>query len=116
VILDAQAQEEIKKELDWLESELEEAVQNNDLERANHIRAQKEDILEHLSQASSIFGRSRQFSDDGEKARKRVAAAIRRTVEAIEKENTDLWRHLKSCIKTGYSCSYEPLEDIEWSF
>jgi hypothetical protein len=115
VILDAQAQENIKKELDWLERELEEAAQNNDLERASHLREEKENILEHLSKASGSFGRSRKFSDEGEKARKRVAAAIRRTLEAIEKENTDLWRHLKSCIKTGYSCSYEPLEDIEWS-
>jgi len=116
VILDEQALERIKEHLDWLYIELEEAVESNDLERANHLREEKEHIEEYLSKASGSFGRSRKFSDEGEKARKRVAAAIRRTLEAIEKENTDLWRHFKSCIKSGYSCSYEPLDDIEWSF
>jgi hypothetical protein len=115
-ILDFQAMAEINNKLNWLEEQIEEAMNENDIGKEDYLKAEKKAILEHLSQASNISGKSRQFIDEGEKARKRVAVAIRRALEAIEKENTDLWRHLNSYINTGYHCSYEPSEDIEWSF
>jgi 6-pyruvoyl-tetrahydropterin synthase len=115
MVLDFQAQREIRNRLKWLEEKLDEALLNNDLGRANNLTAEKEAIIEQLGKASSLGGKSRKFSDEEEKARKRVQASISRSLKRIEKEHPDLWRHLYSSIRTGYYCAYVPLDDIEWA-
>jgi hypothetical protein len=115
MILDSRALRELKDKLVWLEEELDRAELNKDLDRATRLKEEKEAIVEELNKARGFGGKSREFSDAGEKARKSVQAAISRSLKKIQRENLDLWRYLNSSIKTGYYCVYVPSEDIEWS-
>ena len=115
-ILDYEATKSLKNKLNYLKEELAKAEGNNDEGWMSKLREEIEVIEKQLVNAYRPSGQLSNFTDSGDKARKRVANAITRSLKKIEKENIHLWRHLNSFIDKGFRCSYDPPDDIEWSF
>jgi hypothetical protein len=98
-----------------LEEELAEADAHNDLERLSRARLERELLAEELAAAIGMGGRSRLLGGGGERARKAVTARIRNSLKRIEERHPELGAHLAETITTGTSCSYTPLQSVEWT-
>ena len=48
-------------------------------------------------------------------ARKAVTARIRNSLKRIQARHPELGAHLAETITTGTSCSYTPLQSVEWT-
>jgi hypothetical protein len=115
VVLDQKSLKDFKEHLMWIAEELDEAEAHKDSDKITKLKEEHDRILEQLRKAYGLGGKSREFSDPGEKARKSVQAAVSRSLKRIQREHRDLWRHLYNSIATGYWCLYDPSEDIQWS-
>jgi hypothetical protein len=111
-ILDPEAKAAYKARLDDLREELETARAFNDDERAAGIQLEIDALVEQLSQAVGLGGRSRTAGGDAERARTSVTKAIKGAVSRIAASNDALGRHLETTLKTGTFCSYSPDERI----
>ena len=76
----------------------------------------EEDREKLKEEVKKAIGRSgiRSIVDDAEKARKAVSNAIRHALEKIERDNVTLAKHLRSSIKMGEYCLYNPEHEIDW--
>jgi tetratricopeptide (TPR) repeat protein len=115
-IVDEHARAAYKRRAEDLRTEIEEAEENNDPERADRARLELDTLTEHLSAAYGLGGRARRSGDPAERARKAVTERIRDAVAKLAKEHPALHRHLKASIKTGAFCSYTPERPVTWSF
>ena len=72
-------------------------------------------MLRQLADALGLNGRSRRAGPDPtERARKAVGMRVRSAIARIERELPDLGRHLRSSVRTGIYCAYEPEHDRVW--
>jgi hypothetical protein len=107
-LLDAQATEEYRRRLQELESEIDEAEERADGERAARARDERDLVARELTVAIGIGGRARKAPSDAERARVNVTKAIKAALARIRDERPALWRHLVNTIRTGTFCSYAP--------
>jgi hypothetical protein len=105
-ILDAKARKEYGERVRSIDSELREAQLNNDLGRAEGLTREKEFIVDQLQAATKLGGRARSFSDEREKARKAVSAAIDYALQKIKKHDPGLAAYLDERIHRGSECYY----------
>jgi hypothetical protein len=112
---DYRARESYRQRLQHLRSELEEAEQLNDLGRITTLHAEEQFLTQELSTAYGVSHYASAKSAQVEKARKAVAYRIRSALEKIKKANPTLWRHLRSALKTGVFCSYNPEKPTNWT-
>jgi hypothetical protein len=112
-VLDAQAKATYRRRLAELREELAEAEANNDLGRAENLRAELEALADQLRQATGLGGRSRRASSNADRIRVAVTRRIRAAIAQIEKHHEALGAHLAATIHTGYFCSYGP-GDVPW--
>lgn len=110
-LLDGRAKAEYRQRIGDLDEEIEEAERFNDLERAGRAREELEFLTHQLSAAVGIHGRDRRASSDSERARVNVTRALRATVDRIAKHDANLGHHLRTCVRTGAFCVYEPGPD-----
>jgi tetratricopeptide (TPR) repeat protein len=115
-ILDLEARAQYKRRLGDLREEIELAQRANDPGRTESARAEFEAISEQLHVASGLGGRSRRAASHRERARVMVTKRIKASIESIRASNPDLGRHLASSIRTGYVCTYSPIEPTAWQF
>jgi hypothetical protein len=115
-VIDARATWEYRGRLDELRSELEEASQWADLERAASIQREIELINGELASAYGLNGRRRRLDDQIERMRKAVKNRIHDAIVRIAKQNPVLGRHLTNTIRTGLLCRYSPENDVPWEF
>jgi len=79
---------------------------------ANAELADEIDTIEtYLKNARSDI----RFTDREKRDRSSVKNAIKRAIKEASQCNSDLARHLRNSIRTGYSCSYEPETPTEWT-
>ena len=64
--------------------------------------------MAQLANAAGLSGRTRFFSDEGERARVAVGKAIRRALARISEADADIGDHLRQRVHTGNRCSYWP--------
>ena len=114
-LLDTRARAEYRRCLAELEDEVADAERCNDLARAERAGAERDFIAAELAAALGLDGRPRRAGDPAERARKAVTARIRLTIGRIEREHSDLGRHLANSVRTGTTCSYQPETPIHWS-
>jgi tetratricopeptide (TPR) repeat protein len=107
-ILDARAKAEYAHRLPELESELAEAEEWHDPERASRLRQEIDFLASELGAAVGLGGRDRRAASDAERARVNVTRAIRATMERIAAHSASLSRHLAATVRTGTFCSYQP--------
>jgi TolB-like protein len=112
--IDAQARSAYENRIRELQEELEEAEGFNDLGRIELLREELDQVVDHLSKALGLSGRTRKLSAPSDRARSAVTWRIRHAILKIESAHTALGKHFKHTIKTGTYCSYQPEIALLW--
>jgi tetratricopeptide (TPR) repeat protein len=108
VVLDPRAMREYRQRITDLHDDIDEATTNHDIERAARAQAELDTLVEHLSAATGVGGRSRRFDGSDERARVSVTKAIRSAINHLGQQMPDLGRHLAATVHTGTRCTYRP--------
>jgi tetratricopeptide (TPR) repeat protein len=111
--LDARARTAYQAHLNELHAEIDEAERDNDLGRAEKLRAEADELSSHIIREAGFRGHERKQSSHSERARLAVTKSIRRAIEKIRELNPTLGRHLANSIRTGYFCSYAPDQESQ---
>jgi hypothetical protein len=114
-VIDAQARSAYRQRLRELEEAAAEADTAADIERSARVAAERDALVEALTQAYGLGGRVRRAGSAAERARTAVTARIRDAIRRIGEAHPDLGRHLARSVRTGTFCSYEPEEPTRWS-
>jgi hypothetical protein len=114
--LDERARREIQARVRDLQHEIDAADAAHDLARAERAREEFDRIVELLSGALGLGGRSRALGSAAERARSAVTWRIRSAVKKIAKAHPQLGRHLENAVRTGTFCLYEPERPVNWYF
>lgn len=113
---DAEALSAYRARYEQLRDELEDAQERHDVDAEEHIRVEMDDLSAHIKKDQGLGGRHRKDSDDRQRARKAVQAAIRRTLLEIGKYDKRMAEHLKAPTLTcGWQPCYEPRDPVEWA-
>jgi TolB-like protein/tetratricopeptide (TPR) repeat protein len=115
-VLDDRARREVQARVRELQRQIDEADAAHDLARAGQAREEMEQIVELLSGALGLGGRSRALGSAAERARSAVTWRIRNAIKKIGKAHPRLGRHLEHAVRTGTYCVYEPEAPVAWSF
>ena len=114
-VLDDRAKAEFKARLAALATDIDQAEDWNDLERAEQLRGERDALLHHLAAATGLGGRSRRLGDQTERARKTVSARVRDALAKIDQVHPTLAAHLRGTLSMGTVCSYSPSESTTWT-
>jgi tetratricopeptide (TPR) repeat protein len=106
--LDARAKREYRQRISELQSEIDEAESNADIERVARLRVEYDLLLDELRRATGLGGRDRPQGSGSERARVNVTRSLRRAIAVIAEIDADLGAHLSMSVRTGRSCAYEP--------
>lgn len=113
-VLDATARRAYEERVRELQAEVDDAEADNDRGRAEKARAELDAVVDHLTAALGLGGRSRTTGGAAEKARSAVTQRIRSTIRRIEGVHPRLGRHLQLAVRTGTFCSYAPEQPVRW--
>ena len=113
-VLDDRARRELGARVRELQQEVDEADAANDIGRSTRAREELDQIVEHLSGALGLRGRSRQLGSATERARSAVTWRIRNAIRKIASVHPRLGRHLENSVRTGTFCAYEPEMPVSW--
>ena len=114
-VLDRRAVAEYRRRLAELESEVEDAEDAADLERAAHLRAERDFLVAELTAAFGLGGRPRPAAGDvDERLRKAVGARIRDALRRLDAVHPAAANHLRHSVRTGLWCAYEPERPTLW--
>jgi hypothetical protein len=114
--LDERARREIQARVRELQHEIDDADAAYDLPRAERAREEFDRIVELLSGALGLGGRSRALGSAAERARSAVTWRIRSSVKKIATAHPQLGRHLENAVRTGTFCLYQPERPVDWQF
>ena len=114
-VIDAQARSAYRQRLRELEEEAAEADAAADIGRSARIAAERDALVEALTQAYGLGGRVRRSGSDAERARTAVTARVKDAIRRIGEAHPDLGRHLARSVRTGTFCVYEPDQQTSWS-
>ena len=113
--IDARARAEYQERIDELRSSLEEAEAASDLGRSARLREELAQLVEHLTSAMGLGGRSRKLGAPVERARSAVTQRIRGALKKLGEAHPSLAEHLTQTVQTGTFCCYRPVTPpIEW--
>lgn len=100
-----------------LTGDLADAEADNDLVRAEKLRVELDALVEELESTTGLGGRSRTFTDAGERARSSVSKAIKRAIDAIDDASPAIADALRATVNCGVVCSYVPdaQAPVTWS-
>jgi TolB-like protein/tetratricopeptide (TPR) repeat protein len=115
-VLDERARREIQARARELQGEIDDADEAHDLARADRAREELDRIVEILSGALGLGGRSRALGSVAERARSAVTWRIRSGIKKIGHAHPRLGRHLENAVRTGTFCAYQPETAVEWAF
>jgi hypothetical protein len=114
-VIDARARREYEQRVRDLQVEVDEAEADADFHRADRARAELDAIVDHLTAALGLGGRTRRQTDTTERARSAVTQLIRSTIRRLRSSHPTLADHLEVSIQTGVYCRYRPDRSIVWS-
>jgi tetratricopeptide (TPR) repeat protein len=107
-VLDATGRAAYRRRVGELEEEIEEARALGDTERAARAEQERDVVIQELTRALGLGGRSRRTGHPAERARVAVTRAIRTALARIREHSPALGAHLDRSIRTGSFCSYNP--------
>ncbi len=113
-VLDARARAEYRTHLDRLAEEAERAEVAGDAARSAALAEERAAVLGALAAAAGLGGRARRLGADAERARKTVGARVRDSLGRIERVHPGLAAHLRSSVRLGTTCCYQPAEPVTW--
>jgi hypothetical protein len=105
-VLDADAKAAYRRRIEELRSELADAEECADLERAARAREELDRFLEELARCTGFAGRARSFTHNAERARVSVHKAIKRAVSAIAEIDPAIGRAVGDRVVTGSTCVF----------
>jgi hypothetical protein len=110
-VLDADAKAAYGARLSELREEAAEAVRFGDLERARRAEREIDAIAEQLAAAVGLGGRDRRAASDVERVRINVQRRLKDAIDRIAAVEPAFGRYLAASVKTGTTCTFEPLPD-----
>jgi predicted ATPase len=113
--LDDVARRKYQDRIVELQREIDDARADHDVGRAEHAEVELDALVEQLSEAFGLGGRSRTTGSSAERARTAVTYRVRAAIRRIAEVHPDLGRHLTNAVKTGTWCSYQPETDVVWT-
>jgi hypothetical protein len=113
-VLDDRARAAYRTRLTELAARIDEADETGDAKRSGRLIAERDAIVRELTAASGLGGRPRRLGDDTERARKTVSARVRDSMAHIDRVHPGLAAHLRSSIRLGTQCTYQPGEPTSW--
>jgi len=114
-VLDERARREYRARLEDLQREIDQAERHNDAVRGARAREEMETLVEALSSALGLGGRSRALGSASERARSAVTWRIRSAIRKIAAVHPALGRHLEHSVRTGTYCAYTPERPVTWT-
>jgi TolB-like protein len=114
MLVDEKARAACHERIRELQNELEQAESRNDRGRAEQARCELDQLVEELSKAMGLAGRSRKLQDPAEKARSAVTWRIRSAIKSIQAAHPRLGSHFANSVRTGTFCTYSPEDDLSW--
>ena len=91
-----------------IDDDLDDAVRSNDVGRICLAQSDREYLIQDLSRAVGLGGRTRHAGATTERARTSVTRSIRYAMTRIAEHHPPLGRHLRQAINTGTYCEYKP--------
>jgi predicted ATPase len=113
-VIDTAARRRYEDRIRELQQVVDEAEAANDYIRAERAQVELDAVVHHLTRALGHGGKTRRGGDSAERARSAVAQRVRSAIRQIEELHPALGRHLRSSIKTGFYCSYQPERPTVW--
>jgi tetratricopeptide (TPR) repeat protein len=107
-VLDGTAREAYRRRLDVLAADLDAADRAGDRAAAERIGTERQALTAELRRAAGLAGRNRLASPEAERARVNVTRTLRATIERIAPAAPLAAAHLRSSIRTGAACRYQP--------
>jgi tetratricopeptide (TPR) repeat protein len=107
-VLDAAARDAYRRRLSALAADLDAADRAGDHAAAERIEAERHALTAELRRAAGLAGRNRRASPEAERARVNVTRTLRATIERIAPAAPLAAAHLRSSIRTGAACRYQP--------
>ena len=114
VVLDDRARREIRARAVELQRDIEDADAAHDLGRAEQAREELDRLVEALTGAMGLRGRTRSLGSPAERARSAVTWRIRSAIKKVMAWHPRLGRHLDNAVRTGHFCVYQPEVTIDW--
>lgn len=113
-VLDRRARDAYRSRIADLDAEIDDAEGCGDTERAARARAERDILVDQLTMAYGLGGRTRHSASTSERARSTVTRRVHDALRRIDRAHPELARHLRRSIKTGTFCMYEPDQGIRW--
>jgi predicted ATPase len=113
-IIDGAARRQYEERVRELQADIEEAEQHNDLVRVGRAQAEMDALVDQLTSALGLAGRSREAGGSVERARSTVTQRVRGAVRKVTEVHPELGRHLDASIRTGTYCTYRPEHPVAW--
>jgi hypothetical protein len=113
-VLDATARRRYEQRIRDLQAEIDSADADNDFLRADRARVELDALVDHVTAALGLGGRSRRSGDSTERARSAVTQRVRSTIRRLADVHPELGRHLEMSVVTGIYCAYRPEHPVDW--
>ena len=113
--LDEQARRAYEQRIRDLQSDVDEARDMADTGRAERAEEELDALVQQLSEAFGLTGRSRATGSAAERARSAVSWRIRAAIRNLARVHPELARHLQNAVRTGTWCAYRPETAVQWS-
>ncbi len=115
-MLDDAARAAYRRRLAEVDEDIDEAVRLNDLGRQAKAEADRAYLVAELSRAAGLGGRRRTVGGSSERARSSVARSLRYALAELDVQHPAAAEHLRSSLRTGTYCSYQPdpFARIDW--
>jgi hypothetical protein len=113
-VIDATARRAYETRIRELQDEVDDAERAHDPARAERAQDELDALVDHLTAAIGLGGRTRRASATAERARTAVTQRLRSTLRQLSDAHPELGRHLRASVTTGLYCSYAPPDDTTW--
>jgi tetratricopeptide (TPR) repeat protein len=113
--LDDRARRAYERRIRDLQGDIDEARAANDLARADRAEEELDLLVQQLSEAFGLSGRTRATGSAAERARSAVGWRVRAALRHVAEVHPSLGRHLQNAVRTGTWCSYRPETAISWT-
>jgi predicted ATPase len=113
--LDEHARKAYQARIVELQHDIDAARDDNDRARAERAEIELDALVEQLSEAFGLGGRSRTTGSSAERARTAVTYRVRAAIRKLDQLHPELGRHLTNSVRTGTWCSYRPETEITWT-
>jgi tetratricopeptide (TPR) repeat protein len=115
-LLDARARADYRRRIEALRTEAADAFESGQLETAEALQDELDQLVRQLAQAFGLGGRSRSAASAAERARLNVTRALRAATARLGEALPAAGDVLDRRIRTGLFCAYEPAADdgVRW--